>query len=72
MRNPTLSIAGFESNPTNVWTLDTFDSPSSSGVLPTFRDSITLWWPQIGALKAMKVMGMEPTVFFSFFDHQLL
>eukprot|EP00913_Durusdinium_trenchii_P010293 g9654.t1 len=42
VQNPTLSIAPYESNPLNVWKLDTFDSPSSSGVLPTFRDSITL------------------------------
>ncbi|CAJ1440618.1 unnamed protein product, partial [Effrenium voratum] len=42
VRNPTLTIRPYEENPTNVWQLDTFDSPSSSGVLPTYRDSITL------------------------------
>lgn len=39
VRNPAIqvSVAAW-----NVWTLETFDSPQMSGVLPTFRDSVTI------------------------------
>eukprot|EP00930_Biecheleria_cincta_P038971 TRINITY_DN26793_c0_g1_i2.p1 TRINITY_DN26793_c0_g1~~TRINITY_DN26793_c0_g1_i2.p1 ORF type:complete len:2370 (+),score=328.03 TRINITY_DN26793_c0_g1_i2:2584-9693(+) len=40
VRNPSQSLSA--SDPANVWKLDTFDSPSNSGALPTFRDSVTL------------------------------
>jgi len=61
VRNPPLTIPPVEASPTNVWQLDTFDSPSSSGVLPTFRDSITLnGYPVYNKARQWVVRNQDP------------
>jgi len=61
VRNPTLTIPAYEEAMWNVWHLDTFDSPGSSGVLPTFRDSITLpGYPVYNKARQWVVRNQDP------------
>ncbi|CAE7677989.1 EDR2 [Symbiodinium pilosum] len=61
VRNPTLMIPPYEEAVWNVWNLDTFDSPGSSGVLPTFRDSISLpGYPVYNKARQWVVRNQDP------------